>query len=76
MRRNLSIDGIGPGNVKSKPMVFNTFYSNIINDYFDKFYYSSSESKLIILVILGLTASSTLAAIKTEIVAKEQILFL
>jgi hypothetical protein len=40
------------------------------------FYFSSAESKSIILDILGLTASSTLAAIKIEIVANEQILFL
>jgi len=62
--------------LKLKPKVFYAFYSNRINYYFDKFYFSSTHNKLIIFDILRLTASSTLAAIKIEIVAKEQILYL
>lgn len=70
MRKYLSIDWTGPGKLKSKPKICKMWYSKSINCYLLTNFFSSSVSKLIILVKLGEMGYSNLAAINIEMVAK------
>ena len=67
---------IGPGITKLKLSFFITWLSSSIRFYLFTFSFSESDSRLTILVKLGLTGYSILAAIRIEITASRQISFL
>jgi len=67
---------MGPGKLKSNPNDKSILHSRSISDCLDTFLYSSSVSKFIILLKLGETGYSSLAAINILIVANFNISFL
>ena len=64
---------MGPGKLKSKPRVTIIWASRSMSCSLLTYFFSSSLSKLIILVKLGEIGYSSLADISTEIVAKQTI---
>ena len=70
MRRNLSIDCIGPGKLKSKPILTRIWDSSSIKDCLLTYFFSSLVRRFIILVKLGEIGYSSLADIRTLMVAR------
>lgn len=68
--RNLSTNWIGPGKLKSKPSLTMICASKSVSIFLLTLFCSSSVKSWIILVKLGETGYSSLADIRTEIVAR------
>ena len=64
------MDWIGPGKLKSKPSFMRMSDSRSIRAYLVTFFFSSVDRRLIILVKLGEIGCSSLADIRTEMVAR------